>query len=194
MPVSATVRIGAPGSDTRLQGGTTGAAAVGGAISATWTGGSGAATTGGGGGFTTAGDRVTPTTGLLTPDVFYFGNAIGEAGDNPINTIVNATDEIVARNFQHSAVDQALVDDAFDYNRDQLVNSTDQLIARENQTNPLTMLRLFTLPIAKASPQATSNPAALDWLYQYEQANTKQAKSNPTKEAIDQLLATDWAS
>jgi len=51
------------------------------------------------------GNKSTENTGLHHPDIFYFGNAPGEAGDNPINTIVNATDEIVARNFQHSAAD-----------------------------------------------------------------------------------------
>ncbi len=42
---------------------------------------------------------------------------LAEAGNTAINTIVNATDEIVARNFQHSAVDPALIDDPYDYNR-----------------------------------------------------------------------------
>ena len=45
---------------------------------------------------------ATPNTGLAEPDVFYFGNAIGEAGNQPGNAIVNATDEILARNFPHS--------------------------------------------------------------------------------------------
>jgi len=88
--------------------------------------------------------KATDRTGLAGPDVFFFGNAPGEAGDQVLNTIVNATDEIVARNFQHSAVDEALVDDPYDYNRDGLVNGTDQIIARNNQTNPLTMLKLLS--------------------------------------------------
>ncbi len=86
---------------------------------------------------------ATPHTGLREPDVFYFGNAPGEAGDQTINAIVNAADEIAARNFQHGAVDHASIDDPYDYNRDGLVNGTDQMIARENQTNPLTMLKLL---------------------------------------------------
>ncbi|HYW81385.1 MAG TPA: hypothetical protein VE890_17505 [Thermoguttaceae bacterium] len=90
--------------------------------------------------------KATDNTGLLEDDVFYFGNAPGEAGDSLNNAIVNATDEIVARNFQHSAVDPAAIDDPYDYNRDGLVNGTDQIIARANQTNPLTMLRLITAP------------------------------------------------
>ncbi len=91
--------------------------------------------------------RATPNTGLKEPDVFYFGNAIGEAGDQTFNTIVNATDEIVARNFRHGALNPATIDDAYDYNRDRLVNGTDQVIARSNQTNPLSMLRLIAAPL-----------------------------------------------
>ncbi|HYW80867.1 MAG TPA: hypothetical protein VE890_14900, partial [Thermoguttaceae bacterium] len=148
---------------------------------------------------------ATPATGLLTPDVFYFGNAIGEAGDQSINAIVNATDEIVARNFQHSAVDPAPIDDPYDYNRDGLVNGTDQIIARSNQTNPLTMLKLITAPVqdaalkqvtAQMASDSTTLPADLDWLYEFEQANAKQATSKRAtsiEEAVDQLLATDWA-
>ncbi len=93
----------------------------------------------------------------------------GEAGDQSINTIVNATDEIAARNFQHSAVDPALIDDPYDYNRDGLVNGTDQIIARNNQTNPLTMLRLITVDAAikqsvmEDHDAAEALSAALDW-------------------------------
>ena len=40
--------------------------------------------------------KATPRTGLAEPDVFYFGNAVGESGNQPGNAIVNATDEIFA--------------------------------------------------------------------------------------------------
>ncbi len=140
--------------------------------------------------------RATEKTGLPKDDVFYFGNAPGEAGDNPINTIVNATDEIVARNFQHSAVDEALVDDKYDYNRDGLVNGTDQIIARENQTNPLTMLRLITMPVRDAKlkvSEPTTLSADLDWVYEFEQMNSKNSrqKRSSVERAVDLLLAAE---
>jgi len=143
--------------------------------------------------------------GLADADVFYFGNAPGEAGDNPINTIVNATDEIAARNFQHSALNPALIDDPYDYNRDGLVNGTDQIIARENQTNPLTMLRLIEAPavdvILKGATEqdlqdSEALSADLDWLYEFERMNMgKQtsSKSRSTEAIVDMLLATDWS-
>ncbi|MEE8450487.1 MAG: pre-peptidase C-terminal domain-containing protein [Thermoguttaceae bacterium] len=148
--------------------------------------------------------RATENTGLAQPDVFYFGNAPGEAGDSAINTIVNATDEIVARNFQHSAVDPARIDDQYDYNRDGLVNGTDQTIARAHQTNPLTMLRLITAPVAdavvkQAAELESLSPmislAKLDWLHEFEQMSTirqTSKKSSPAEEAVDELLAGYW--
>jgi len=137
---------------------------------------------------------VTAHTGLGSPDVFYFGNAVGEAGDHSINTIVNATDEIVARNFPHGALNRAEVADPYDYNRDGLVNGSDQVIARNNQTNPLSMLRLITPLAAKgaASQEAVALPAKFDWLYEYEQMNAKDSspkKANTVDAAIEQLLA-----
>jgi len=133
--------------------------------------------------------------------VFYFGNTVGEAGDQTINTIVNATDEIVARNFQHGPLNLATVDDAYDYNRDGLVNGTDQIIARENPTNPLTMLRLITAPAADAIAKQVADSetasqtifeADLDWLYEFEWMNTKntQQKRRSVEEAVDRLLAS----
>ncbi|HYW77918.1 MAG TPA: hypothetical protein VE890_00005, partial [Thermoguttaceae bacterium] len=146
--------------------------------------------------------KATENTGLAKPDIFYFGNAIGEAGDNPINTIVNATDEIVARNFQHTAIAPALIDDPYDYNRDGLVNGTDQIIARENQTNPLTMLRLIAAPVQDGAikqavdvlaSEPTILPVELDWLYEFEQMNAKNArqKRSSVEAAVDRLLAVE---
>jgi len=93
---------------------------------------------------------ATDAPGLVEDDVFYFGNAIGEAGNSPSNAIVNATDEIAARNFQHGPANLAAIDDPFDYNRDRLVNTTDRTIARNNQTGPITALRLISAPAVDA--------------------------------------------
>ncbi|MEE8451697.1 MAG: peptidylprolyl isomerase [Thermoguttaceae bacterium] len=137
--------------------------------------------------------KATGNTGLLEPDVFYFGNAIAEAGDEPLNTIVNATDEIAARNFQHGPVDLAAVDDPYDYNRDGMVNGTDQIIARENQTNPLTMLRLIEIPGGKGD-QTPASMVQFDWFYEFEQANTKSRTlrdESPAENAVDLLMAID---
>ena len=140
--------------------------------------------------------KATENTGLADADVFYFGNAPGEAGDSLINTIVNATDEIVARNFQHSALNPATINDPYDYNRDGLVNGTDQIIARANQTNPLTMLRLITAQDAELKSLNSQMPAVdLNWLYEFEQTGTKSDRSKritAVEATVDRLMATDW--
>ena len=91
--------------------------------------------------------RVLPTanTGLASTDVFYFGSAPGESGtgNSPTGMPVNATDEIGTLNNSHNFGNPALIDDAYDYNRDRFVNATDQLIVRNNTTNFMTQLRMF---------------------------------------------------
>lgn len=85
-------------------------------------------------------------TGLAKPDVHYWGNAIGDSGDNPVNTQVNSTDELAARFNQHDFLNPAPIDDFVDFDRDGRVNATDELIARFNDTNFLTALQLITTP------------------------------------------------
>jgi len=133
--------------------------------------------------------QATEHTGLAEPDVFYFGNAIGEAGDRPNNAIVNMTDVIAAGNFPHDATDPAPIDDLYDYNRDRLVDATDQAIARENQTNARTMLRLITPTAADKVMQQASNDfsaAEIDWLYEFERTESKRRTKETS--AVDLAL------
>lgn len=83
-------------------------------------------------------------TGLLVPDVFYFGNAVGESGNIPGDTTVDFQDELVARSDPHPFFNPAPITDAHDYNRDGKVDATDQIIARDNATTAATLLNLIT--------------------------------------------------
>jgi len=87
-------------------------------------------------------------TGLSSPDVFYFGNAVGDSGlgNTATRAFVDGTDFAGARDNPHNFVDRAPVDDAFDFNRDSFVDGTDLAIVRDNNTNLVTALRLFTVP------------------------------------------------
>ena len=49
----------------------------------------------------------TSTTGLSTPDVFYFGNAIGETGNSDTNTFVDGTDFAATRDNQRNFLNRA---------------------------------------------------------------------------------------
>lgn len=87
--------------------------------------------------------KATGRTGLAVDDVFYFGNTIGESGNNGGDALVNATDEIGARTNPSSLLSAAAIDNPYDYNRDGRVNATDQLIARANSTTMANALNLI---------------------------------------------------
>ncbi len=97
--------------------------------------------------------KADSASGLASPDVFYFGNAIGESGDSPIDTLVNATDQLAPR-FAPSAA--APITDPFDYNRDGIVDNNDEIIARNNYTYFLNALQLITPPAPPPVPSETS--------------------------------------
>jgi spore coat protein CotH len=72
-------------------------------------------------------------TGLDQSDIFYFGNAIAETGDNPLTTRVNLIDVGLTRANQTGFV-LATIDNVYDFNRDRRVNLIDVGLARVNQT------------------------------------------------------------
>jgi hypothetical protein len=95
-------------------------------------------------------------TGLADDDVFYFGNAIGESGDNPANAVVDYQDELASRTHK-SGIPIAPITSPYDYNRDGRVNATDDIISRHNRTdgtggNPL---QLISAPVG--SPPAAGD-------------------------------------
>jgi hypothetical protein len=69
-------------------------------------------------------------------DIHFWGNAVGGSGDGDSATAAptNATDVNGARLNPHGFGNFALVDDAYDYNKDRNVNATDQSIAATNTT------------------------------------------------------------
>ena len=91
-------------------------------------------------------------TGLLTPDVFYFGNAVGESGDQPSKAVVDANDMLAARSDPHTFLHPATITNPHDYNRDGRVDALDQLIARGNSG--------FTLTLFTPADPATASAAA----------------------------------
>lgn len=102
-------------------------------------------------------------TGLSTPEVFYFGNAMGDSGlgNTATRAYVDGTDFAGARDNPHNFVNRALVDDAFDFNRDSFVDGTDLAIVRDNNTNLVTALRLFTVPVVSGARGALATRPTL---------------------------------
>ena len=103
-------------------------------------------------------------TGLTEDDVFYFGNAIGESGNDPTDAIVNISDVSGPRTNQ-TGFGITDVINVFDFNRDAVVNLADLAIARTNQSG-FTPVRLITPtdssggPSGKLPPSATSTADA----------------------------------
>ncbi|MCA9168748.1 MAG: tandem-95 repeat protein, partial [Planctomycetales bacterium] len=95
-------------------------------------------------------------TWLAHDDVFYFGNALGETGSTPGNTLVTSIDIIAARDHQRGPFDLAPIDDPYDFNRDRLVSSIDVILARDNQVGLLMALPLISPSEAPASLAARS--------------------------------------
>lgn len=100
-------------------------------------------------------------TGLTSPDVFYFGNVIGECGNSTTNALVDATDELAARNDPHSFLNPASITNPHDYNRDGKVDVTDQLIARNNGTQAGAAVQLISVPSTGSSSAAALMPAGV---------------------------------
>lgn len=75
-------------------------------------------------------------TGLLLPDVFYFGNLVGSSG----GLTVTRADEVAARSDLHGFTNPAGITNVHDYNRDGRVDAVDQLIARRNVGGSLVVL------------------------------------------------------
>jgi hypothetical protein len=90
--------------------------------------------------------KANNNTGLTEPDVFYFGSAVGEAGNVAGDYTVSITDELLARNNPVSISPGTQVTNRFDYNRDGTVSVVDQLLARNNITTGATKLKQITAP------------------------------------------------
>ena len=100
--------------------------------------------------------------GLLEDDVFYFGNAIGDTGQDLARAIVTISDENAARHNPRNFLDPALIDNPHDFNRDGLVNISDENTARQHGTNFLTELIMLDLTSVIRSGPSRASVVELD--------------------------------
>jgi hypothetical protein len=80
---------------------------------------------------------------LASDDVFYFGNIIGETGDTPGSTVVNALD--VSRvTANYSGRNFVGITSLFDFDRDGKVTALDVSIVTANYSgrNPVTLIQI----------------------------------------------------
>ena len=104
-------------------------------------------------------------TGLSSPHVFYYGNQIGETGNDPTNTFVDAGDFVAVRDHPANFLNRAQPSNPYDFNHDSFVDGADLVITRDNPNNFLTAIKLISPPVsapsmpAIVSASAASNPA-----------------------------------
>lgn len=149
-------------------------------------------------------------TGLGSDDVFYFGNAIGETGNNAANAVVDVDDIIGVRSNASAIGTTVGVENDFDFNRDSKVNLFDLIVARDNASSVVGALQLIDLtPVAPApqsapafssapSPDATESASSLQssafslWLEDQQTNDTTDLEDKPW--ALEVIPETDLLS
>lgn len=81
---------------------------------------------------------ATVNTGLVTPDVHYWGNRIGETGNDPSGAILVNSQDLLGVLMNPTLPGDPLesIDNVYDFNRDGFVNSLDLLAILSNPTLP----------------------------------------------------------
>ena len=105
--------------------------------------------------------RAGSGSGLAEDDVFYFGNVVGETGNDDSNTLVNTADVIAVRDNARGTRNPADITDPFDFNRDGLIDASDVALARNAAVGPLAALRLLDLSAPATAPAPVPEPGAL---------------------------------
>jgi len=121
-------------------------------------------------------------TELASPDVFYFGNLVGESGKPPAGGqfIVTASDEAAARNDPHGFANPAAITNPHDYDRDGRINAADQLIARYSEGSSLPVLQPPAATAALAIAAVDAGPTPQE---QYMLELINRARADPASEA-----------
>ena len=101
--------------------------------------------------------KATPDTGLLQPDVFSFGNLVGETGDPASPLRVTPMDLLLVRRHLSS---RAPVSGRFDFNRDGRVTVTDYGVARSAQWHVLPPPPAAAAPLPAPTPGVLRDEAA----------------------------------
>jgi hypothetical protein len=101
-------------------------------------------------------------TGLAAPDVFYFGNAIGEVGNTTANAIVTAADESLIRINFTTGFGTVPVTSPYDIDKNRFVQASDAALSRANQTTAFTALRLIVAPAGAGGGSGASDDLPAD--------------------------------
>ena len=101
-----------------------------------------------------------PAFGLPRPDLFNFGNLVGETGDAVAAFAVGPADVLAARRAAGAGAGRVGVESPHDFNRDGRVNAIDQALVRLAQSRSLTPVTT-TLVAALPDPDARRRAAGV---------------------------------
>ena len=104
--------------------------------------------------------KADANTGLASPDVFFFGNLVGETGKPAANGqfVVTAADATAARADARGFISPATITNAHDFNRDGRVDAADQLIARFDANHSLAVITAPAAGTVAAAVQPVLTP------------------------------------
>lgn len=105
-------------------------------------------------------------TGLADNNRFYFGNAVGETGNNVGNAQVNATDYLATLNFILITGGAAGIDNRYDFNRDGAVNAQDFVLCLHQILTTHHTVNLIAPPspsISNSRGLVMSTPTTVYW-------------------------------
>jgi len=98
-------------------------------------------------------------TRLAAPDVFYFGNLIGETGDGSGTLRVNALDLGAVKRALNTS---STITGRYDFNRDGRVNALDLGADKANLNRSLSLLTAPVAPVAVAPAAAVATRRVWD--------------------------------
>ena len=104
--------------------------------------------------------KANDKTGLAAPDVFYYGNLVGETGNTAAGVsqaVVNTADVLTVRSHQ-SAV--AAINSPYDFNRDGQVSAADTSIAAAMNQSTLLLTAPGTPAVGARSKSSPTKPTA----------------------------------
>jgi hypothetical protein len=136
--------------------------------------------------------QATQNTRLASPDVFYFGNAIGESGNSPLNATVTSADALQVLNNINPLPGTLTL--ALDFNRDKKVTSADALIVLNNLAVGPSALQLINLSANQLAPMALgSSTSSGSHAWAMSGASPSVLASGPAAEILGlTTLDADW--
>jgi hypothetical protein len=119
-------------------------------------------------------------TGFAAPEVFYFGNSVGEIGNSAANATMNALDALqTISHLLNPSNDTESITSRFDFNRDKRSTARDALIAVSQIIGAHLTLNLISTPALAVSSPLLAATDDLEFVFLAQDALNVQPDSAP---------------